>query len=57
MEQFMALQEALARMSAGKTKRTRESVQGDIDFHNRILDISATSFWPAYAISAWYRWS
>ncbi len=27
------------------------------DFHNRILDISATSFWPAYAISAWYRWS
>lgn len=44
MEQFMALQEALARMSAGKTRRTRESVQGDIDFHNRILDISGNIF-------------
>lgn len=44
MEQFMAMSEALARMSAGESLRTPESIQGDIDFHNIILDTSGNIF-------------
>lgn len=44
MEQFMAMQEALARMSEGTSLRTPQSVQGDIDFHNIILDTSGNIF-------------
>lgn len=44
MEQFMAMGEALARMSAGENQRTPESTQGDIDFHNLILESSGNIF-------------
>lgn len=44
MEQFMAMSEALARMSTGENKRTPQSTQGDIDFHNIILDASGNIF-------------
>jgi GntR family galactonate operon transcriptional repressor len=44
MEQFMAMGEALARMSSGQNLRTPESVQGDIDFHNIILESSGNVF-------------
>lgn len=44
MEQFMAMSEALARMSEGEKLRTPESVQGDVDFHNIILDTSGNIF-------------
>ncbi|WP_028579243.1 FadR/GntR family transcriptional regulator [Desulfogranum japonicum] len=44
MEQFMAMNEALSRMSAGESLRTPESVQGDIDFHNLILNTSGNIF-------------
>lgn len=44
MAQFMAMSEALARMSAGENFRTPESTQGDIDFHNIILDASGNIF-------------
>jgi len=44
MEQFMAMGEALARMSSGENLRTPESVQGDIDFHNIILESSGNIF-------------
>ncbi|MGW8194572.1 MAG: FadR/GntR family transcriptional regulator [Desulforhopalus sp.] len=45
MEQFMAMSEALARMSMAKNDtRTPESTQGDIDFHNIILDASGNIF-------------
>ena len=44
MEQFMAMSEALARMSAGENIRTPESTQGDIDFHNIIFDASGNIF-------------
>lgn len=45
MEQFIAMSEALARMSTAKDdSRTPESTQGDIDFHNIILDASGNIF-------------
>ena len=44
MEQFMAMGEALGRMSAGESLRTPESTQGDIDFHNIILESSGNIF-------------
>ena len=44
MEQYMAMSEALARMCAGETLRTPGSIQGDIDFHNIILDTSGNIF-------------
>lgn len=44
MEQFMAMSEALGRMSAGESLRTPESTQGDIDFHNIILEASGNIF-------------
>lgn len=44
IEQFMAMSEALNRMSSGESLRTRESTQGDIDFHNIILDASGNIF-------------
>jgi len=44
MEQFMAMGEALARMSSGESLRSPESTQGDIDFHNIILDASGNIF-------------
>lgn len=44
MEQFMAMSEALARMCAGQDLRTSGSIQGDIDFHNIILDTSGNIF-------------
>jgi DNA-binding FadR family transcriptional regulator len=44
MEQFMAMGDALARMSAGENQRTPESTQGDIDFHNIILESSGNIF-------------
>jgi GntR family galactonate operon transcriptional repressor len=44
MEQFMAMAEALNRMRAGESLRTPESTQGDIDFHNLILDASGNIF-------------
>ncbi len=44
MEQFMAMSEALGRMSTGENLRTSESTQGDIDFHNIILDASGNIF-------------
>lgn len=44
MEQFMAMSEALARMSSGQNLRSPESVQGDIDFHNLILSSSGNIF-------------
>lgn len=44
MEQFMAMSEALARMFAGQDLRTPGSIQGDIDFHNIILDTSGNIF-------------
>lgn len=44
MEQFMAMAEALARMEEGENLRTPSSIQGDIDFHNRILDASGNIF-------------
>jgi len=44
MEQFMAMNEALARMSSGENLRTPESIQGDIDFHNLILNTSGNIF-------------
>lgn len=44
MEQFMAMNEALTRMSSGESLRTPESIQGDIDFHNLILSTSGNIF-------------
>lgn len=44
MQQFMAISEALARMCAGETLRNPGSIQGDIDFHNIILDTSGNIF-------------
>lgn len=44
MEQFMAMSEALGRMSSGKNLRSPESTQGDIDFHNIILEASGNIF-------------
>lgn len=44
MEQFMAMTEALTRMSSGESLRSPESVQGDIDFHNLILSTSGNIF-------------
>lgn len=44
MEQFMALSEAFHRMSVEDSGRTQESVQGDIDFHNIILDAAGNIF-------------
>ena len=44
MEQFMAMSEALGRMSTAENHRTPESTQGDIDFHNVILDSSGNIF-------------
>lgn len=44
MEQFMAMGEALSRMKAGESLRTQESTQGDIDFHNIILQSSGNIF-------------
>lgn len=44
MEQFMALSDALTRMCAGENVRTAESTQGDIDFHNIILQSSGNIF-------------
>ena len=44
MEQFMAMSEAITRMTAGENIRTPESTQGDIDFHNIILDASGNIF-------------
>ena len=44
MEQFMAMSEALTRMSSAESLRTSESTQGDIDFHNIILDASGNIF-------------
>lgn len=44
MAQFMAMAEALNRMRAGESLRTPESTQGDIDFHNFILDASGNIF-------------
>jgi len=44
MEQFMTMSEALGRMSAGEHTRTPQSTQGDIDFHNIILDASGNIF-------------
>ncbi len=44
MEQFMAMSEALTRMSSAESLRTPESTQGDIDFHNIILDASGNIF-------------
>jgi DNA-binding FadR family transcriptional regulator len=44
MEQFMTMSEALNRMSAGEHERTPQSTQGDIDFHNIILDASGNIF-------------
>lgn len=44
MEQFMAMAEALARMKEGENLRSSESIQGDIDFHNIILDTSGNIF-------------
>jgi GntR family galactonate operon transcriptional repressor len=44
MEQFMAMSEAMDRMSAGEHYRTPQSTQGDIDFHNIILDASGNIF-------------
>ncbi len=44
MEQFMAMNEALSRMSSGESLRTPESIQGDIDFHNLILSTSGNIF-------------
>lgn len=44
MEHFLALSEALARMSTGENRRTPASTQGDIDFHSIILDASGNIF-------------
>lgn len=44
MEQFMAMSEALDRMGSGEQERTAMSTQGDIDFHNIILDASGNIF-------------
>ncbi len=44
MEQFMAMNDALGRMSSGESLRTPESIQGDIDFHNLILSTSGNIF-------------
>jgi DNA-binding FadR family transcriptional regulator len=44
MEQFMAMSDALKRMSTAETLRTPESTQGDIDFHNIILQSSGNIF-------------
>ncbi len=44
MQQFMAMDEALGRMALGERQRTPESTQGDIDFHNIILDASGNIF-------------
>ena len=44
MEQFLAMGQALARMCEGESLRTQESVQGDIDFHNIILESSGNIF-------------
>jgi DNA-binding FadR family transcriptional regulator len=44
MEQFMAMSDALMRMSAGEHLRTAESTQGDVDFHNIILKSSGNIF-------------
>lgn len=44
MEQFMAMSEALDRMSSGEHERTTMSTQGDIDFHNIILNASGNIF-------------
>ncbi|TKB06823.1 FadR family transcriptional regulator [Desulforhopalus sp. IMCC35007] len=44
MEQFMSMNEALARMSCGENLRSPESIQGDIDFHNLILSTSGNIF-------------
>ncbi|MFT5699122.1 MAG: GntR family galactonate operon transcriptional repressor [Desulforhopalus sp.] len=44
MEQFMTMSEALTRMCEGESLRTPGSIQGDIDFHNIILDTSGNIF-------------
>lgn len=44
MEQIMAMTDAIRRMSSGEDLRTPESTQGDIDFHNLILDASGNIF-------------
>lgn len=44
MEDFLAMNEALSRMSEGISVRTPESTQGDIDFHNLILKTSGNIF-------------
>lgn len=44
MVQFMAMKEALSRMSSGESLRTPESIQGDIEFHNLILNTSGNIF-------------
>lgn len=44
MEQFMAMGEALGRMKSGESLRTPQSTQGDIDFHNIILESSGNIF-------------
>ncbi len=44
MEQFMIMSEAMDRMAAGTDKRSPESIRGDVDFHNSILDTSGNIF-------------
>lgn len=44
MEQFIAMGQALGRMCEGEDLRTQSSVQGDIDFHNIILESSGNIF-------------
>ena len=44
MAQFLAMADALARMGTAAVYRTRESTQGDIDFHNLILAASGNIF-------------
>lgn len=44
MEEFIAMNEALTKMSEGAAIRTPESTQGDIDFHNLILKTSGNIF-------------
>lgn len=44
MEQFMAMSEALGRMKSGENLRSPQSTQGDIDFHNIILESSGNIF-------------
>ena len=40
----MVMREAINRMSEGETLRTPSSTQGDIDFHNLILEASGNIF-------------